>query len=241
MPKAKTLGVLVALAAISLGGCKKSSSPYQNRTDPNKSQEITAPAYVPAEGKESPAESSVEELVKNYEMAIKAEGHTGEALEWLNDAMKGAKKGKTWRIIHLDIRVAKNQGGFASESLYDVEAAIKQVYSIRIKTEGPRLAKEWLDEAMEDARKGERLSTVKAGVGIARDYAKESEIELDEGRIENIMAAYRVGIKEFGPKHSAKWLREAADDLENGKPVSDVRIDIKIAEDYAKEAGVGFK
>ena len=161
----------------------------------------------------------------------------GDHLRWMNIALSEAQSGKRWSSIEASLRIARDKEGYRTDAPYDIEGMVRTVYDTCIKTEGPKNASEWIDIAMREARSGTLWGSIQTSINIANDYARESGIELDEGQILQIRGTYQQGIKKFGLQHSAKWLRIAAEEFEKGVPISSIEISLRIAGNYAREAG----
>ncbi len=183
---------------------------------------------------------SIDSRISEYKNTFESVGHRGKALEWLHRALDKARAGKEWSEIEIAIRIAKGKSGYVADAIYNAEEKIKEIYSNFIKIEGPRHMRKLLDEAMNKAKSGELWEDFEFKINIAKRYAKEAEVKLCEKEIDNIKEAYSRGIKEFGPKKAAVYLREAADILEKGESKSRVIYRIKRALTYAKEAGVNL-
>ncbi len=178
--------------------------------------------------------ASIDQKVAEYKKIFETAGYRDEALKWLNHAIDEARGGGDCAIEYL--RIARKKYGYVEDALCNPGGMIREVYLNLIKIEGPKHTREWLKKAEERAKSGEVWNEVESSIRRAEGYARESGIEVSN-EIENIREAYKRGIKEYGPKNAAQWLRTAAERLEKCGSLTDIQRAIRFAREYAKEAG----
>lgn len=252
IPRVRTICALVA-ALFTLSVTKKLNSPYPIMPFPsrdtqsavevmtdssNSGQESLYPITTPPlEDPNTSVDAWVEQLVQQYYDGVRVAGHSGEAATQLNTAMNEANSGSLWKVVNSHLVSAQSAEGFVDSS-YDIEGILRQIYSVRIRTEGSKHASKFLDHAMENAQAGKLWVVVEGSIDMARSYVEEAGTKLDEKRISEIQRVHYGAIRQFALQNAAYWWNRAMGDAQEGKLWTLVESDIRMARSYENEAGI---
>lgn len=98
----------------------------------------------------------------------------------------------------------------------------------------------WQDIALSDAQNGKLWNNVETDIRIAEKYSRAAgiEIKVDWQQLER---AHASGVKANGQKNVDYWVDEALRYAKRGELWDSVETNIRIAERYAKEAGINIE
>jgi hypothetical protein len=184
---------------------------------------------------------SVEDKINDISVRMDYDEIIGQAREFLDFAMKGARTGELKSNVETRIRLANQYAQKAGISIDPIYATLaSEVYEECMPTMGARKAREFLDFAMNGVRTGELKSDVETRIRLANQYAQEAGISINPDESEKILEEYKTGIQIYGPKKAKEFLEFAAKGIEQGVDSSDIQARIRLAKSYATEAGKPF-
>ena len=102
----------------------------------------------------------------------------------------------------------------------------------------PKMSLFWLEEALGSANVGLTKRAVEGAIGQAEAHAEKAGMPIPKARIDEIWAAYRIGIRLHGPRHMERMLTYATEWARKGSAYDIVQIPLNLARQYAIEAGI---